>query len=111
MGRGALASVARSCRSAPAGHGRSTSSSGARRPEHVGLRSDAVYAVQLSGSRILATRNGLFLTFMDAVTLSADHGDIGMVSELVQKGGNGSGVWENGVPVAEGEVGGDEDGS
>jgi hypothetical protein len=47
---------------------------------------------------------------VDAVAVSLDHGDVGVVGELVEQGSDRGGVGEDGVPVAEGEVGGEGDG-
>jgi hypothetical protein len=42
--------------------------------------------------------------------LALDHGDVGVVSELVEEGGDGGGVGEDGIPVAEREVRSEDDG-
>ena len=48
---------------------------------------------------------GIFLlTFSHAITLALEDGDVGMMCEPVQQGGNTSGVRKDGVPVFEGEI-------
>ena len=53
-------------------------------------------------------RGGFEFAFPDAVGSAFDEGDVGMVSEAIQQRGDASGVGENGVPVFEGLVGGEE---
>ena len=51
------------------------------------------------------------LAFSDAVTLTLENGDIGMVGEPVQQGCDASGIRKNSVPVLEGEIGSQDDGT
>jgi hypothetical protein len=46
-----------------------------------------------------------------AVALTVDQGDVGVVGELVEEGGDRGGVGEYGVPVSKREVRGDEQGA
>lgn len=54
---------------------------------------------------------GFLFAFADAVALAFDHGDIGVVGEAVQQGGDHRGVGEHGIPVLEGAVGGEQQGA
>ncbi len=55
---------------------------------------------------------GIFLlTFSHAITLALEDGDVGMMGEPVQQGGNTSGVRKDGVPVFECEIGCQHDGA
>ena len=51
------------------------------------------------------------LAFSDTETLTLENGDVGMVGEPVQQGCDASGVWKNSVPVLEGEIGSQHDGT
>ena len=51
------------------------------------------------------------LAFSDAVTLTLENGDIGMVGEPVQQSCDASGIRKNSVPVLEGEIGSQDDGT
>ena len=55
---------------------------------------------------------GIFLfAIPDAIAFSLEEGDIGVVGESVEEGCDTSGVGEDGVPVLEGEIGGEDDGA
>jgi hypothetical protein len=54
---------------------------------------------------------GFQLAFAHAVALTLDQGDIGVVGEAVQQSGDDGGVGEDGIPVFEGTVGGDQQGA
>ena len=47
---------------------------------------------------------------MFSVTLAFDEGDFAVVDKSIDEGDDAGGAWENGVPVVEGEVGGDDNG-
>lgn len=49
------------------------------------------------------------LAFADAIAFSLDEGDVGVMGEPVKKGGDAGGVGKDGVPVLEGEIGGEND--
>ena len=53
-------------------------------------------------------RGGFQLAFPDAVGCAFNQGDVGMMSEAIQQRGDAGGVGENGVPVFEGLVGGQQ---
>jgi hypothetical protein len=46
---------------------------------------------------------------VDAIALPLDQGHVGVVGQLVEQGGDRGGVREDGVPVSEGEIGGEKD--
>lgn len=52
----------------------------------------------------------LGFTLPAAIAVALDEGDIGMVSEPVDEGDDAGGVGKDGVPILEGEVGGDDQG-
>jgi hypothetical protein len=55
---------------------------------------------------------GIFLlAFPDAIAFALEEGNVGVVSEAVEKSGNAGSVWENGIPVLEGKIGGEDDGT
>src|SRR5271157_4556763 len=60
--------------------------------------------------RVFLGRFGFPLAFPLAVGIAFDQGDVGMMGEAVQQGGDAGGVGEDGVPFLEGLVGGQEDG-
>jgi hypothetical protein len=47
---------------------------------------------------------GLLFTFSNTEGGAFDEGDIGMMGEPVEQGGNAGGIGEDGVPVFESEV-------
>ena len=57
----------------------------------------------------LASR-GFQLALADAVRSALQDGDVGMMSEAVEERSDGSGVGEDGVPVLEALIGGQQDG-
>jgi len=55
---------------------------------------------------------GIFLlAFPHAIAFALEEGNVGVVGESVEKSGNAGSVWKNGVPVLEGKIGGEDDGT
>ncbi len=59
--------------------------------------------------RGIAAGSGLQLAFAEAIALAFNDEEIDVVREAVDEGGDASGIGENGVPVLEDEIGGDDD--
>jgi IstB-like ATP binding protein len=53
-------------------------------------------------------RGGFQFAFPDAVGSAFDQGDVGVMSQAIQQSGDAGGVGENGIPVFEGLVGGQQ---
>ena len=53
--------------------------------------------------------SGLELAFADAVAVTFNGGEVGMMSKAVEKGGDTGSVREDGVPFSEGTIGCNED--
>src|SRR5487761_1577441 len=60
--------------------------------------------------RFLPARRGFQFAFSNAVGSPLDQGDVGVVGEAVEEGGDTGGIGEDGVPVFESFVGGQQDG-
>ena len=56
----------------------------------------------------LATRSGLELALADAIAVTLEDGDVGVMSEAVDECDDAGGIREDGVPACEDEVGGDD---
>jgi hypothetical protein len=48
-----------------------------------------------------AASRGFHFTFANPITLALENGDVGMMGEMVEQGGDGSGVGENLIPLLE----------
>lgn len=51
----------------------------------------------------------LLLTFANAITFTLDDGELGVMSESVEQRGDACGVWKDGVPLLEWQIGGEDD--
>src|SRR5205807_2643323 len=60
--------------------------------------------------RLFLDGGGLQLAFPHAIGIAFDQGDVGVMSETVQQSGDTGSVGEDGVPVLEAFIGGQQDG-